>query len=86
MAPDKWSKPTLQGHLIKRSTRVAILGATIVALTRQSAPISIKSVLLRQRGNAFSLAGASIAGTSPCAGVTPQRPESESADGFSVTG
>ena len=37
-------------------------------------------------GNAFPLAGAAVADAPPSAGTSPQRPESESADGFSVTG
>lgn len=39
------------------------------------------------RGKVFPLAGASVAGAPPFCGETPQRPlQSESADGFSVTG
>jgi len=38
------------------------------------------------RGKAFPLAGATVAGTPPSAGRSPQRPERQSADGIFVTG
>jgi hypothetical protein len=37
-------------------------------------------------GKAFPLVGAAVADAPPFCGDTPQRPERESGDGFSVTG